>query len=440
MNRRLPFWIHPGYLGWLSAAVLVVSLSTGKALLSIATVAFAFAGLWNWLQEGRPSLRRNEQKLAIWLGALFFLALISGFWTDNQARWQQDLYQKLPFLLLPIGVLGLPVLPAAVWRGLRLLFVATQSLIALLTLGQFAMTYRDQLQRVAENAGIDVVGSISHIYFGLMLGWSVCVGLWLWWEVREKWPVGWRIAILIMSLFNLLAIHLLVSRTGLLSCYAGLAALAVVWFWQMGKRWRPWLLVLLALLMLAPVAAFWSVPSFRLRVEVSLWDWQQYQQSEADLSDNSLSLRLLAWQAAWGLVQEHPWLGVGLEDVGAEMLHQYEAQGLNNRAGQLLTNPHNQYLKQWAGAGLPGILVLLLALGQPVWSQRKALTPPVVAFAATMAVALLFESLLERQIGMSFFVLFSLWQLQTGRTDHIFGKDLPDFLQGRRKNQLETKA
>ncbi|MDP5172025.1 MAG: O-antigen ligase family protein [Bacteroidia bacterium] len=403
-------YLTPRTLAFLASVVLVIGLSTGKALLSISTVALAFAAAWNCVLNGFPRLRTKETKTVIWLIGILLVALLSGIWTENSALWAKDVYGKIPFLLIPLAIYLLPKFAQVEWRWLKLLFLATQSFVAIVTLVKFIFTYKEQMTRVAENSYIDVVGSISHIYFGLLLGWSVLIGLSLWEKSVGKWSLVLRWIILAMVIVNAIAIHILVSRTGLLSFYAGIASYGFVWLWQRGHRWV--LIGLSALLMLGPVMAFYTVPSFRLRMEVTLWDWQQYQQSEADLTDNSLSLRLLAWKSSWGIVKEHPLLGVGIEDVGDEMLQQYEAQGLDSRAEGLLTNPHNQYLKQWAGAGLAGLLVLLLAIGQPIWETRKKVPPLVLAFAMTMLVAMCFESMLERQIGMTFFAAFTMWLLR----------------------------
>lgn len=403
-------FLTPRHLALLALTVLFIGLSTGKALLSISTVALAVAAAWDWLSNGRPAFRTRERRTVAWMLGIWLLALISGLWTADTARWAADVYGKLPLLLIPLAIYILPFFSIKEWDRLKLLFLATQFLVAAGTMLQFAGTFEEQLQRVAENSHIEILGGLSHIYFGLLLGWSVLLGLWLWRGLAGVGSSVLRWVILLMTLFNAIALHVLVSRTGLLSFYVAMAGFGGLWLWQ--ERQRILLLGLAGLMILSPVLAFYAMPSFRLRVEVTHWDWEQYQREEADLSNNSLSMRLLAWKASWGIVREHPLLGVGIEDVGQEMRQQYRIQGLEHRAENLLTNPHNQYLKQWAGAGIAGLLVLLLAVAQPLWEFRRRIPPLVAGFALLMIVAMCFESVLERQIGMTFFALMSMMLLQ----------------------------
>lgn len=402
-------YFTPIFLALAASSILTVGLSTGKALLSICTVALAFAALWNWVMSGRPQLRPQETKTVWWMVGLFLIAAISGIWTDNSDRWLTDIYEKIPLLLLPLAIYLLPRFSRGEWRWIRLIFLATQSVVAIATLIRFALNYEEQMQRVAENSFIDIVGSISHIYFGVLLGWSAIIGIHLWLEIRKEWKPAFGYGILLLTLINALAVHILVSRTGLLSFYIGLLAFGSVWLWQVGRQ--KLLLVMVAGMVLTPIIAYYAIPSFGERVRVTIWDAEQYYY-QTDLTDNSLSLRLLAWESSWGIIQSHPWLGVGMEDVGAEMLEQYKVRGMESRGDNLLTNPHNQYLKQWAGAGLAGIGLLLLALFQPVWEFRRKMSPLVFSFTMTMAISMCFESLLERQIGMSVFVLFGVWLLR----------------------------
>lgn len=402
-------YFTPIFLALAASSVLTVGLSTGKALLSIFTVVLAFSALWNWVANGKPQLRPQETKTVWWMVGLFLIAAISGIWTENSDRWLTDIYEKIPLLLLPLAIYLLPRFSKGEWRWNRLIFLATQSVVAIATLIRFALNYEEQMQRVAENSYIDIVGSISHIYFGVLLGWSAIIGIHLWLEIRKEWKPAYSYGILFLTLINAVAVHILVSRTGLLSFYIGLLAFGSVWLWQVGRQ--KLLLVMVAGMVLTPVIAYYAIPSFGERVRVTIWDAEQYYY-QTDLTDNSLSLRLLAWESSWGIIQAHPWLGVGMEDVGAEMLEQYKIRGMDSRGDNLLTNPHNQYLKQWAGAGPAGLVLLLLALFQPVWEFRRRMSPLVFSFAMTMAISMCFESLLERQIGMSVFVLFGMWLLR----------------------------
>lgn len=399
-------YFRPEYLAIASASVLTVGLSTGKGLLSVCTVALAFSALWYSVEERKFRIRAGEQWTMWWMIGLFLVSLMSGIWTEDRDRWLIDVYEKIPLLLIPPAVALLPRFSKWEWRWIKFIFLATQSVVAVWTLIRFTLTYREQMQRVAENSFIDIVGSISHIYFGLLLGWSVVIGIHLYRDIQEEKPAWLKFVIIALTIVNSISIHILVSRTGLLAFYAGIIAYGAIMLWQSGRKWL--IAGLVGAAVLGPVVAYYTIPSFQTRVRVTIWDAEQYYY-QADLTDNSLSLRFLAWEATWGIITEHPVLGTGMEDVGADMLDQYKKQGLDDRGENLLTNPHNQFLKQWAGAGIPGLLILVMAVVQPVWDHRQKFPPLVFAFMMTMAITMMFESLLERQIGMTTFAVFGMW-------------------------------
>lgn len=67
-------------------------------------------------------------------------------------------------------------------------------------------------------------------------------------------------------------------------------------------------------------------------------------------------------------------------------------------------NPHNQYVDCLLATGLIGLLLLLAMLALLLWTHRGYMLA--VLFVIVMSVSLLFESLLERQMGLIFFGTF----------------------------------
>ena len=401
---RFPGWLTPLNISWFGTLAAVVSLSTSKAVLSIATAVIVLGALLEGIRVGKDLRIRRE---AWWMAALWGLVFLDAFFAEAGTPWTKHLWSKLPFLLLGLSYGLLPAFRPVQHYTLLGGFVLTQAVIALLSLGYFFRDYELAMGRLSRNAHIDIAGNISHIYFGLLLSFSIFAAIWLWRSrVRifgqwEKWLwVG-------LSGFLFLALHLLTARTGLLSFYVA-AGISLVVF---GIRKKAWLLGSLCLmgLILTPIISFYAVPSFRLKLEASWWDLQGYQQADRDLSHHSASLRLVAYEAAWKVFAAHPLRGSGISQVEKHMAQQYAQMDIRADVSQLPTNPHNQYLEYLVAYGIVGGSLLLIVCLGPFWKRNQANLPLLfISFVAMYMTAMLVESLLERQIGIYFFVTFMM--------------------------------
>jgi len=404
-SSGLSSWLNPVGLAWLAVAAMLASLGSARSVLSIGAGVLAAAMLWNALQQrGLKSPHPPSYKrLALLAGGLFIVALLSFFQTDQIGDWLKDLNTKLPLLLIPLALYLLPPFSRKQLYLLALIFVLAHTVVALISLTVYAGNYEQMITRVAENSSVGVVTGVSHIYFGTILAFVVCLSLYMYLRRVQVWkswePRMW----FVLTLINFVALHLFTSRTGLMALYGGLG-LGGLYYLVEKKIW--WVgLILVSLLVLIPILAYQFVPSFRLRVDVTRWDIQQYQNPEADLSYNSASLRLLAWDTAWKLIQENAIMGVGMEDVKPEMEEAYRQNGAFERAKRPLDDPHNQYLTLMLGAGIGGFLLLIGLFAGIILSVPPPGRLLAVTFIGLMAAALLFESILERQIGMTLWTL-----------------------------------
>jgi len=123
--------------------------------------------------------------------------------------------------------------------------------------------------------------------------------------------------------------------------------------------------------------------------------------SDIDINETTNS-RILGWNAAFDLIREHPFLGVGPDGVREELKTAYEDHGLDYG----YRNPHNQYLQTWLELGLPG-LILLLSMGLvSVFLAIRERNYIFFAFLMILYTHMLFESILERRLGI---LIFAFW-------------------------------
>ncbi len=78
--------------------------------------------------------------------------------------------------------------------------------------------------------------------------------------------------------------------------------------------------------------------------------------------------RLAHWQAALSMIQDKPWLGVGLGNYGAAY-EQYRLVNWPNALG----HAHNIYLNVWAETGLFGLVTYFALWGSVVWITLRGL-------------------------------------------------------------------
>ena len=108
--------------------------------------------------------------------------------------------------------------------------------------------------------------------------------------------------------------------------------------------------------------------------------------------------RLVMWRVGRDIIADHPLLGVGIGDrndvVNERLTERRDLAGLNL---------HNQYIDYMIALGIPGLIALLIVLFYPITVQ------PGLAFKLFLMLigfSLLTESLLYRQWGVHFFVIF----------------------------------
>jgi O-antigen ligase len=116
----------------------------------------------------------------------------------------------------------------------------------------------------------------------------------------------------------------------------------------------------------------------------TVWLLRGYMEGGSDLSG-----RTYMWQAALGLIAEHPWLGVGPANYGnAVVSGGYAAQIPSYVIG--LSNAHNLFLHTMAEVGIAGGVCLLLFLGFAVRGCWRAWTTghvPMVSLGILFALA-----------------------------------------------------
>jgi O-antigen ligase len=199
-------------------------------------------------------------------------------------------------------------------------------------------------------------------------------------------------------------LHSLTSRTGLVAFYGGFLAYLFAFMLQKGK-WKLGVIIL-CFFALTPVISYQLIPSFKYRVDVTLWDVEYSSEEGADLNYQSVGLRFKTWACCVDVWKENPVLGVGFADMKEELFACYEAIDLQADRSKWLSSAHNQYLEQLLGGGIPALLLLLTLFLLPLWKSKwNNLDCLLIGFLALLAAGMLTESFLERQLGINLFLI-----------------------------------
>ena len=403
------------------ACLLVVSMILSPFLLSISMwgfVAMAFresaltcrsngiavnlrnpSAWWKILAE---SFRVFFRQPALWCFVLLLVVpALSFFWSADRHYWLERTQVRLPFLVLPWAFANLPALTGRQMRLVLYVLVWALTIICLGSAINISLHFDDMLVRIGQGDPIPVPR--SHIRFSLILATGILAGGRLWLEGfywRRRWERHFLGAALI---FLFLFIHILSVRSGIAGLYVVLL-FSLGWYVWHTRRWGIGLVALVVLLVV-PAIALKTLPSFEMRVQYMLWDWQQYRQNTGNTYSDAE--RIISLRVGWQLWQENPWLGIGDGDLpdGVQRIvnEQYPQYG---DAPKL---PHNQFLYILTGTGIIGLVLSLVAFITPVTVRRYRQFFLFAAFQVLIFTSFLVEYTIETSIGVAFYLFYTLW-------------------------------
>ena len=123
-------------------------------------------------------------------------------------------------------------------------------------------------------------------------------------------------------------------------------------------------------------------------------------------SNRSTGERVVIWNASKKIIKENFLFGVGTGDVKDKLQEEYR----NANAPLVLEkkyNAHNQYLQTQIALGIFGLLMLLAMMIVPAFIALKQKYYIYFAFILITGISMLFESMLERQQGVVFYIFFN---------------------------------
>ncbi|RDC64806.1 O-antigen ligase family protein [Adhaeribacter pallidiroseus] len=386
---------------FLLSSLLVVGLLLSRGLLSITPVAMLLWAGWQMpLSKGLNQLKQNTPALLL-LG-FYGLFLLSTLYTQNWGQWRYYVTQYLPFLTIPVAWGLLPGLRPKQKYALLLLFVLLVALLSVGTVIHYFLHRAEINAMISHSQNPTSINGISHIYFGVLMALAIFFGIHIYQSSIVIQHKAEKTILLVCVGLTFLCLHIMAFRTGLMALYVAM----LVYLFVIIRNYKQYVLgsALLALMVLIPIGAYFTLESVRLRVANTQYDIARYLHHE-DINYYSISQRLAAWETALTLIERNWLLGVAPADVKVELDRQYAVKDFGLKKENQI-GLHNQYLNFLVSMGVGGLILLLYTFLYPFikcnWQQNLEST----AFLIIIATAMLVESFFQRQIGLNTFVFF----------------------------------
>lgn len=340
----------------------------------------------------------------------YLLYLVALIWTEDIEVGVLDLERKLLFLAAPL-LFTFIIWKRADFRALffGFTFVVTLALVQALMIYSNCTDYENGCFSNAANAG-----SMHHIYMSMYatIGVVMAISILLFelnhiTNKRNRWLT--ILACVIMSIEGIILCYMIESKAGILGLGLAITILLLIKLYRSFSR-----LVFLGSTLLLVVAAVFGLkkileqPIFQDGIEKV----KEFRADEAAFKEKygrhiySNTSRILVWDASIKEVKKHPF-GVGPGDMQGVLLKNYEANNYFKILERKL-NPHNQYMHVILGLGVQGLLVLLVLFFHGLIAGIKRKNPLFIVFSIIVLFNALFESILELQVGVFFFVMFAL--------------------------------
>ena len=389
-----------------------VHVRLGPGAFSLAEISLLVAvgaRLWDRLFAPAPSRDSSLRRLFISrFGVLdwaVLLLVLLGLGISFLAEYQRVAFRELRVVLFESALLYLLI---RTWRGepKRLLQLADVLWLSGVCVALYGLARYPFAEGVIEAEGVRraraFYGSPNNLALYLERLLPLGLAVVVWGDTRwRRWVYG------LGALFVGLALLLTFSRG---AWFLGVPAMLLVLAWMRGgrARWTVFGALLVGLLALALLAGPARLSSL------------------LDPSRGTTFLRLSLWRAAWEMIKDHPWLGVGLDNF----LYYY---GDYIRPGaevdRWLSHPHNLVLDFWLRLGVGGVALILAMLAGFARRALKAfralpegdLRAMTMGFVAGMAACVA-----HGMIDSSFFVVeLAFWfMFALGWVGSLYGSDL----------------
>ena len=366
--------------------------------------ASLFSGLVIWLTDTRNIYSHFKKEFARILPLIIYFCLyLLYFLFDSRWTYLED---KLMFLLIPL--FGFPIIYSDfLKKNFQVLLISFIAGIVVICIYQLLRATFESISVTNGIIKIDPIissgisrynwiqlSSFEHpTYLAMKILWAIALLLSAAHYTRLS-----KLAITLIIIFLTVFLFLLSSRSGIF-------VLIIILVYFIYTRLRT-IRNRIFLVLMIPLILFGSFKLTSLSQRMNL----QLAVIKSGISDGNfdwknIDPRTRAWYSALTLIKQRPLFGVGL-DARDKLTEVYKSKGFEAEAVFRL-NAHNQYLESQLTFGFSGTIIVLWMLFTLLLRRKKILYPSLVMpFLTIVSISMIFESILVRQWGIMFFVLF----------------------------------
>ena len=206
-----------------------------------------------------------------------------------------------------------------------------------------------------------------------------------------------RIFFLIISIILLLSIYLLSSRGEILATIIAVPIYFLFRYKEIGINRIAGLFIIICIFVLIPICISNPRLHYYFRTD-----------SNVELSNKiHKESRLAIWKSAFKLISKNLVFGVGTGDIQNELNKEYYQSGDKDLTNVKNLNTHNQFIEILLENGLIGLILFITFIGMMLYISISERNIIYIMFILIVFISFLFETMLNRLAGVSFFALFS---------------------------------
>lgn len=395
------------YLLVLFAFTLPLSYKVSIYILALSTLVWILSGSWyeNFMQI---TIAKGETFLLI----LWILIFLSFLYTDNITKGISDIVQKLSLLIFPLIFLtsksvqnSKDKLVNSFILGLICiaLFVVFRALYFSIDLS--SMSFNPTPKDVSwENYFLYTRFTAPYhpTYFSLFFSVGIAIiysKIIL--EKRFKYQI---LQVFVFMLFVVL-IYLSSSKAGLI--VASILFLLSV-FWIIRNKSRIYAYSLVAVFSVLIIFIMINNPRIAYFINYLGFGNKELSSDNKELQNklsSEATVRIDIWKNIPEIVGKDWLFGVGVGDSKEVLVAGYKEKGISY-AVDLKLNAHNQFLETYVSNGFIGLMVLFIVFFFGYWQAFIRKDILLFMFLVIVSINFLFESMLERILGVMFFSFF----------------------------------
>lgn len=376
--------------------IMLAALFFSRALLSVTMALFVAVSFIH--SDIKKQLKAFTSTPLLWgMSLLFLLPLISGWWSSDIHYWQETMRIKLPLFFLPLAF-AMPDnvkgnrLSEKQWLLVALAFIAVVFAGTIWSMFQYAGNAAAINKEYLKAKTLVTPLYNDHVRFSWLVAVAVLLCVWLYVKNRSS-RLSWLL--LVIAGWLIIFLHILAARTGLFSFYI---TVLITGLYLASRRLNRRLgILLLAGLLMVPVLAYYTVPSFQNRVRYMLYDFSYVQDSHY-LPGGNDAMRAISVRAGWDIMKENLVTGTGFGDLSSATAAWYASHYPQMEKTDMIL-PSSEWMIYGAGCGVPGLLLFSVLMCIPFFTRAREKLPWII-LQTIAAFSLVADIGLEVQAGV----------------------------------------